>query len=63
MQPPYLQLVGVADSLRAYFPAKPQKDSASLIQGFGLVDEEDAKYNDGRLGSGSALRLTGQKLH
>lgn len=55
-----MQLVTVANSAISglIFPTKLQRDSAALIQGFDMVDEEDAEYNDGWLGSESVLRLT-----
>ena len=48
-------------NLGIYFPRHLKKDSAALIQGFEVVDEEDAAYNDEWLGSESVLRLVGQK--
>lgn len=52
MQPPYLQLVGRCGTrgyIGAYFPSKTYKRTVpSLIQGgLKMVDEEDAKYNNG----------------
>ena len=47
-------------NLGAYFASPLEKDSAALIQGFEVVDEEDTNYNDGWLGSESVLRLKGQ---
>ena len=48
-------------NLGASFALQLRKDSAALIQGFQVVDEEDTNYNDEWLRSESVLRLTGQK--
>ena len=47
--------------LGAHFSLQLGKDSPALIQGFEVVDTEDADWNDVWLGSESVLRLTGGK--